>query len=224
MKKLFHAFSVILIIVGLASCSKSNSSAPTTASVMFVDGCAGTTNVNISVNNTQIAAASNLAFLKNTGYQQVTPGTDSITFILANLGTPLKTATNALTAKVNYSVFVGGLITGSTFVILNDDLTAPSSGNAKIRFVNLSTDADTVTANVGNTAIATGIVSQGSSPFTQIAAGSYTIKAGDPSNINTVVSVGPQQLNAGSIYTVMLTGTLSGTGISGLTLTVITNH
>ncbi|MBS1689965.1 MAG: DUF4397 domain-containing protein, partial [Bacteroidetes bacterium] len=62
-----------------------------------------------------------------------------------------------------------------------------------------------------------------SSSFTSVTPGSYTIKAGDPANISTVVSVA-QQIDAGKIYTVVLTGTLSGSGTSGLTLTVFKNN
>lgn len=224
MKNTVYSILTLAVIALLPACSKNNSSPSTTANVMFVDGCAGTTNVDVSVNNTKISAATNLAFLKNSGYQQIIKGTDSISFVLSNLGTPLKSASSTFAVNSYYSVFVAGLITGSAIVITNDDLTVPTSGNAKIRFVNLSSDALSETANVGNTAIATVITSQGVSAFSQVAAGSYTIKAGDPSNINTVVSIGPQQLSAGKIYTIMLTGTLSGTASSGLTLTLINNN
>jgi hypothetical protein len=225
MKNTLFSILAIGFIALSAGCSKSSNNAPpTTANVMFFDGCAGTTNVDVSANGTKIGAASSLAFLKNSSYQPVTQGNDSFSFVLTNLGTPLKSGTFSLVAGTSYSIFTGGLITGATILSIADDLTAPTAGNCKIRFVNLSTDAMSVTANVGNTAIATAITSQGFSSFSQVAAGSYTIKAGDPANINTVISVGPQQLSAGSIYTIVLTGTLTGTGVSALTLTLITNH
>jgi len=41
---------------------KKQPTTPTTASVMFVNGCAGTGNVDVSVNGTKLVAASNLAF------------------------------------------------------------------------------------------------------------------------------------------------------------------
>ena len=223
MKSVILLFSVLLVIA-FAACKKSNSSPANSASVMFVNGCAGTTNVDITSNNTKITAAANLAFLKNSSYQNITAGTDSITFVLTSIGTPLKTHTSIITANVHYSVFVGGLITGPSYVILTDDLTAPASGKVKIRFVNLSNDALSETANAGTIAFATGITAQYYSSFTEIASGSYTIKAGDPADISTVISVGPTQLDAGKIYTVMLTGTLTGSSSSGLTLTVIGNN
>jgi hypothetical protein len=216
----------VLFMTAIAGCKKNDNSTPTTASVVFFNGTAGTTNVDISVNNTKLTNASNLAFLKATSYQSVTPGNDSITFVLTNLGTPLKNAKVNLVANTRYSVYTGGLITGPIIVSSTDDLSAPASGNAKIRFVNLSTDAMSVTANVGATAIATGVAGGGISGYTQVAAGSYVIKAGDPANIATVVTAGTgaMSLASGRIYTVILTGTLSGTSTSALTLTVINNN
>ena len=223
MKKIFLSFS-ILAIAGFSACKKSSPAPSNSAIVMFVNGSAGTSSIDVSTNNNKVQAATNLAFLVNSGYQYVTAGSENIAIVLTNLGTPLKSATANFTANAHYSVFAGGLVTNPSIVVTADDLAAPSSGNAKIRFVNLSNDALTETANIGTTAFATGITSQSYSSFSEVASGSYTIKAGDPSNISTVVSVGPSQLSAGKIYTVMLTGTLSGTSTSGLTLTIINNN
>jgi len=226
MKKLFFSFSVIAAIAGFAACKKSSSSPSNNASVMFVNGCAGTTGITATVGTTQVSNAGNLSFLSNSGYQNVTAGTDSVGFVLTNLGTPLKSGTSTLAANSHYSIFVGGLITAPSYLLLTDDLTAPtSSANAKVRFVNLSNDTLSETAYVGTSTIASGITSQTAGTFAQVAAGSYTIKAGDPSNISTVISTSnPIQINAGKIYTVILTGTTLGTGTSALALTIIGNN
>ena len=225
MKNIILSLS-ILSFFAIGSCKKSSPAPANTANVMFVNGCAGVANVDVSANSTKVAAATNLAFMKNSGYQNITAGTDSITFVLTSTGTPLKTNTSSYTANSHYSVFIGGLVTGPSAVVLSDDLSAPASGKAKIRFVNLSNDALSVTANAGTIAFATGINAQTSSSFTEIASGAYSIKAGDPANISTVVTLGTSttQLSSGKIYTVMLTGTLTGTGPSSLTLTLINNN
>jgi hypothetical protein len=215
--------SIAACVVAFASCKKSDPAPSTNATAMFVNGCAGTTSVDVYNGNTKLANATGIGFLKSSGYQNIPAGADSITFV-SNLGTPLKSGTSSLTATNHYTLFTGGLITGPTYVLLPDDLTAPTTGNAKVRFVNLSTDAMSVTTNVGTTVIASNISSQGSSSFVPVAAGSYVIKSGDPANINTVVSTTAQQFGAGKIYTIMLTGTLPGTGGSALTLTVMGNN
>lgn len=222
MRRMILSLSV-LALVSFAACKKSDSTPSNSASVMFVNGTAGTTNVDVTANSTKVQSGTNLAFLKGSGYQSVTAGSQNIAFVITSLGTPLKSTTTSFTAGSHYSVFAGGIITNPSIVITTDDLTAPASGSAKIRFVNLSNDSLSETANVGSTAFATNITSQTASSFTTVTPGSYTIKAGDPANISTVVSVA-QQIDAGKIYTVILTGTLSGSGASGLTLTVFNNN
>jgi hypothetical protein len=224
MRKLLP-FLIFAAIVAFSACKKKDNPPSNNANVMFVNGCAGTTAVDVSVGNTKVSGAVNIAFLSNSGYKGITAGNDSMAFILTNLGTPLKSLTSNLTANKSYSVFVGGLITGPVAVLLNDDLTAPPAGYAKVRVVNLSTDAMSVNANLGSTVIATGVGPQGSSAgFVQVAAGSYDIKVGDPTNIGTVVQTSATPLNSGKLYTVMLTGTVSGSSTSALKLTVIGNN
>jgi len=166
----------------------------------------------------------NISFRGNTGYKPVTSGSANIVYYLTNLGTPVSNVTSTLVTGGYYTAFSGGVITAPTFLLTTDDLTAPASGMAKIRFVNLSPDAQTVTAYAQTTAFATGVTSQSASAFFPVTAGAYEIKAGDPSNISTVISAGQQTLAAGKIYTVMLTGTATGSGVSGLQLTMLNNN
>ncbi len=229
MKKALLSFSVLALITVFAACKKNNPAPATTASVMFVHGCAaGSTPINVDAkaNNTAVINGSNKAFLQNSGYQAITAGSAvPMSFSVTGLS-QLSSGTENLTVGGHYSAFAGGTILAPTFIFTSDDLTAPSSGNVKIRLVNLSTDTLHINADAQSTAFATGVNSGQVSSFMEIAAGSYTIKAGDPANIGSVVilGTGAQQLVAGKIYTVMLTGTLTGLGTSGLTLTLITNQ
>jgi hypothetical protein len=193
---------------------------------MFVNGCAGTGSVYVTNGSTKVTGASNIPFAGTSGYQYTTAGSPDITFYVSSLGgtDPLKSFTASFTAKTHYSVFVGGIITNSSYVVTADDLSAPSSGNAKVRFINLSNDTLSENVAANTTSIATGITSLQASSFTAITAGTYIIKAGDPANIGSVVSTASLSFSAGKIYTVILTGTLSGTGTSGLTLTVLNNN
>jgi len=223
MKNILFALCT-LCICSFIACKKEEKAPSNSARVMFVNGCAGTDKVNVTSNGNTIQAATNIGFLKNSGYQYVTAGSSNITFMLTNLGTPLKSGSTSLTANTNYSVFAGGLITNPSIVFITDDLAAPASGKAKIRFVNLSMDTLNENASANTTTFATGVTAQSYSPFSEIAAGSYTIKAGDPADISTVVSTTSMQLVAGKCYTVVLTGTMLGSGSSALTLTVLTNN
>jgi hypothetical protein len=224
MKKILSLF---VVAAAFAGCSKSSNSAPAnSADVMFVNGCAGTGSVYVTDGSTKVTGASNIAFAGTSGYQYIMAGSPDITFYVSSLGgtDPLKSFNASFAANTHYSVFVGGIITNSSYVVTADDVSAPPSGNAKVRFINLSNDTLSENVAANTTSIATGITSLQASSFTDITAGTYIIKAGDPANIGSVVSTASLSFSAGKIYTVMLTGTLSGTGTSGLTLTAINNN
>jgi len=227
MKKLLLSVSILAATFFLNACSKSNNSSPSTnASVMYVNGSAGSTPVNVYVNSSSNASTTNLAFLSNTGYQNVTAGSVNVTFTTVSSSLPLISGTASLTADSSYSVFAAGLSNSPTFFYTSDDLSTPASGYAKIRLVNLSSDALTLTANIGSTAFASGITSLSASSFATVSTGSYSIKAGDLSNINTVASTSSAiTLNSGKIYTVIYTGTSTvSTGPAIYTVTVIGNN
>src|ERR1700761_8210465 len=138
MKRIFVSFSVMAMIVVFAACKKNNPAPATTASVMFVNGCAGSANVDVSVNGTKVPVASNLAFFKSSGYQPVTAAANvPFAFSSTSQGNPLTNGTESLTAGSYYSVFIGGLGSGTStsFVFSANDLTAPAAGMTKIRFV-----------------------------------------------------------------------------------------
>ena len=225
MKKVLLSVSVLAVATFFGACKKSNNTPSNSASVMFVNGCAGNAGVNVSANNTSVSSASNLLYLKNTSYQSVTAGSSvNIAFISPSLGTTIISRTPTLTANQNYSVFLGGLDNASTFLCVSDDLTAPTSGNAKIRLVNLSSDNLSVRAQAGNTVFASGISSLSASAFSNIpvTGSSTTISAGDSTNFYTIKDAMAQPLIAGKIYTVIYTGTAAGTG--SLAVSVINNN
>jgi len=222
MRKLLLA--IVAVTVGFTSCKKKENPAPTTASVMFVNGCAGTTGVDVAVNS--VSQGGNLAFLKNWGYKQITAGTStSINFTLTNLGTPLTSSTESLAVGAHYSAFAAGLITGTSLVFTTDDLTAPAAGMAKVRFVNLSSDTLSTSCYIGATKLFSDITYKSCTPFKEVAAASgVKVAMVDQTVLTSSGDLTGQNLAAGKIYTFMLTGTAKGTSSSVLTLTMIGNN
>ena len=212
---------------GMVGCKKNNPAPSNSANVMFVNGCPGTLpGIDTKLDNINVSGALNIAFGNNSGYKNVKAGTAvTIAYFITNSGTPVISNAVDITKDLNYTAFCGGIITAPKFVFVQDDKTAPANNTAKIRFVNLSSDAMSVTANVQNIVIDSGVTSLEVTPYMSVTAGTYDLKAGDPSNINTVVTIGSAQtLAAGKIYTLMLTGTVAGTGVSALKLTLINNN
>ena len=225
MKKISLLVSAIAIAAIFSACTKNKTGPNTNASVMFVNGCAGATGIYTKVNGTNVGP-SNIGFFGKSDYLNVTAGTANISFYLngAASGTLLSSGAPALTANTHYSIFVGGIITSPAFVTVTDDLAAPTSGNAKIRFINLSSDNLNSSFSVGVQTLDSNIVYTECSPFYQVTAGNYTLKGGDPSNISTIATIPGAVLAAGKMYTVMLTGSQTGTATSALTLTLLNNN
>jgi len=229
MKHLVLSLSVLATVVFFGACKKSSSAPSNSAKVMFVNGCTPQTTLSLdaSVNGSSVAGATALSYGKSSNYEYVTAGNGAvIDFKLSGLNTLFTTTTQSLTVNNNYSVFAGGIFTNPSIVFTNDDLSTPTSGNAKIRVINLCIDTLSITAYAGTTPFATSIASLSASAFVEVPAGSYTIKAGDPSNISTVItaSTGSTQLSSGKIYTLIYTGTTFGSGSAALSASIINNN
>jgi hypothetical protein len=228
MKNLFFVLPVVALALVFAGCSKKNNGPSTTASVMLVNGCNGTTGIYAKVNNANVGP-SNIAYFGNSGYLTMTAGTaQAINFYLVSpAGTPLTAGLPTFTAGDHYSVFVGGIVTGPDFVVTTDDLTAPSSGNAKVRFINLGSDNLNESFSIGATTLDSNITYGQCTAFAEIAAtSSVGVLVQDPAHGQPayLAQLTSQAFSAGKIYTVMLSGTYSGTGATALKLTVIGNN
>ena len=227
MKKLILIALSVSSIGFIAGCSKSNSGPSTKASVMFVHGCAaGTATVvlNGEIGGAVVAGASNISFLSNSGYQNVTQGSGlNLVFEVSGLS-PLDSQSVTLTAGSHYTAFASGSITAPGICFTSDDLTAPASGFAKVRFVNLSPDHLTTNCFAGSSKLDSAVSFNSCTPFFQVAAGSIKIGMYDQTNANNSGVITNQSLVAGKIYTFMLTGTSAATtGTSVLTLTALNN-
>ena len=230
MKLTILSICAIAMISVLPSCKKSSSAPATTAGVMFVNGTTGTSAVNVSAGGVTVNGGTNIVFQKSSGYQNVTAGSAvTIAYSETSSGATaqLKSASETFAVNGHYSVFSGGIFTNPTIVMAADDLTAPASGNTKVRFVNLSPDNLTVSCFVGLTKVDSNIAPGGYSPFIEMSAvTSKSVTLQDQTSTIVQANINSQTFAAGKIYTVLLTGT-SAAGTSGsavLGLAVINNN
>jgi len=216
---------IIAIAATFSSCKKKDNTSPATANLMFVNACAaGATTVNLDgkVSGTTIVGASNIGFLKNSGYKSVAAGTSDISFFVTGLN-QLTHASESMVAGSYYSVFAGGSITQPVLVFSADDRTAPATGMAKVRFVNLCPDNLTTSCYIGTVKVDSNVAYQTVTPFIQVAAGTIKVGMFDQTTLTNSAIINSQVLAAGTIYTFIFTGTSTGSGSSVLTLTPITN-
>ena len=216
------SFTLLLITGCLSGCTKS--SAPlNSANVMFVNGCLSASSITVKANSISVDGASAIPFLGYSGYQPVTAGSGvNLTFLSSGMAFANR-AVN-ITAPNHYSAFVGGDVANPAYIFTTDDLTQPSKGNAKLRFVNLSPDniSETITAN--DSIITQGIGPDSISAFFLLRAGKYALGMFDPVNDSVAATTDSLVFSSGKIYTVLLTGTQLSSGTTGLLLTVTGNN
>ncbi|MDO7850022.1 DUF4397 domain-containing protein [Hymenobacter convexus] len=207
----------------LAACGKSDTPAPTPApdqGRVYLYHGAATANVPLKF-LVDDAEKANLTYGQSANYQAVNTGAHTLKINVASSAATQATQAVTVEKDKNYSYFayangansVGGLLT-------TDDLTAPSSGKAKIRFIHIGQGAataaklSTVVAGIADIA-GTDAQFANTSGFVEIIPGQYNIAvtSGTPSVVIANVGDGSgsgggtnKTYEAGKIYTVLLRG------------------
>lgn len=217
------------------SCKKDKDPEPTTptptpeapaARVKFVNACINSNTVNVKIADTNFSAVSGLTFLQSTDYLKTAVGNNlAIAFWYSNSGITLATGTRTLNDDASYTAYVGGVTPGTApFVITDDYLSAPASGKAKVRFINLSNEDFNMDFYVGGPKLDSVIATQEYTPFYEVTAGSKNVIIADPAQIGYTLTNNGFNFEAGKIYTFMLTGLKNGTNDAELKITVLNNN
>ncbi len=229
MKKLYAVAMAALLFA--VSCSKDEEnptpSAPQTR-IMFAHTTISVDTIRILVNDTPLVGTAVIPYAGNTGYVAMNPGSKKIAFTLAN-NLPLTDTTVNLSADQAYSMFSTGTVINVQKMIIQDDLSAPKAGHAKVRFVNMSVDTFSYNAFVGagDTAeLGTNIMHKGFTGFSEFVAGSYNlqmerVKDSGPADI---VQIPNYQLASGKIYTILLSGSMTVQGAGERSAKVILHN
>lgn len=228
MKKTF-LFLTAAGLLGFAACKKDNNtpgaSTGPTANAMFVHTVMNADTLKIKINDTLQNSVLGMTFLNNSGYKSVRSGNVKATYYFPSTGGTLVEATQALTQSAHYSFFAIGNVTAPEILFSADDLTAPSSGKAKVRFANLSVDNMKVDCYVGTPKVQSAISYKTITAFSEVDAGSnISIMMNNKDTITLKGELTNQNILAGKIYTFMLTGTRNGSGNAALKLTMINNN
>lgn len=176
--------------------------------------------VDLLVDNQKVNASA-LTFPNSTGYLTVTAGTRNIKVNAAGTTTTVINADIPFTKDKNYSLFAYNQLASIGAVLVEDDLTAPASGKAHIRFFHLSPGAPAVTVGVlngdvftpvfSNRAFETQATATANQAFTPVDAGTYTFNVRVAGTSTSVLNVPGVTLQAGKIYTVFARGIVGNT-------------
>ena len=216
-----------LVVLPLAGCSDDDNDNPVApqpgAQVMAVHASPDAPAVDLLVDGT--VAGTGLAFPNNTGYLSVSAGTHNVKVNVTGTSTTVIEANPNLASGVSYSVFACDSVSKITPLVLTDDLTAPATGNAHVRFVHLSPNAPAVdVALAGGAVIFPNTEFKGYSAFTPVTAGTYDLEVRLAGTSTVVLPLPDITLEAGKIYTVFARGFVGGTGAQDLGAQIIVNN
>jgi hypothetical protein len=167
-------------------------------------------NVDVYVNGEP--ALTDVPYTTVSSYLSLPAGTQQVTVYAAGdtsspvIDTPVK-----LAAGGAYTIAAVGLVTDGSITaqVYQDDLRAPSAGNAKLRVIHASPDAGPVdVVPRGGDPLVTDLVFPEDTPYAEVPAGTYTLDVNAAGTDQTVLTVPNAALASGGVYSAFAVGTV----------------
>lgn len=119
-------------------------------------------------------------------------------------------ATATIEAGKAYTIAATGPVASIKPTIIVDDLSAPASGNAKIRVYHFSPDAPAVDVKpAGGNALISGLAFPNASDYLEVPAGSYDLQVTPAGDSAVVIDLPGTAVEAGKIYSVFATNVVA---------------
>lgn len=228
-KQLFKGSSILtLMLAGIistfSSCDKDDIVAPIeTANILVTHASPNAPGVDLLIDGV-VQNASALNYPGNTGYLPINAGTRNFKVNVSGTSSTVINADLTFAKDQNYSIFAVDSVSKISAVVLSDDLTAPASGKAHVRFVHLSPDAPAVDVALTGGAVVFGNKSfKEFTAFTPLDAGTYNLEVRVAGTSTVALPLPGIVLAAGKIYTVYAKGFLGGSGAQALGAEIIVN-
>ena len=218
--KIICALFALTII--LSACKKDWNDDPIEAAgIGFVHASPGTGALDFILDNQKIG---NFTYNNDRGYYAAYPGTRLVGVSKKDSLKYLTNGTATLRGGSFYSVFVVDTLKSTKLLLIEDDLKAPETEKAKVRFINLSPGSAPLDLAVeGNaTALFTAKAFKEYTPFTAISPSeSYTFQLKEGGAVKA--SLPAVKIEKGKIYTIWAKGLKSTTDSTAFGLSVMTN-
>src|ERR687897_666016 len=167
-------------------------------------------NVDVYVNGEPVLT--DVAYTTISGYLPLPAGTQQVTvYATGDTSTPVIDAPVEVAAGGAYTIAAVGLVADGSLTaqVYQDDLRAPSSGNAKVRVVHASPDAGPVdVVPRGGDPLVAGLAFPEATPYAEVPAGTYTLDVNAAGTNQTVLTVPDAALASGGIYSAFAVGTV----------------
>lgn len=199
---------------------------PVQGKVLVVHASPDAPGVDLLVDDAKVNTAA-LTFPNNTGYLDVDAGERNFKVNAAGTSTSVINADAEIDPNTNYSLFAINRLSSIEALLVVDDLTAPASGKAHVRFIHLSPDAPAVDVTLTNGTIVFGNTSfKSGTAFAPLDAGTYNLQARVAGTSTVALEIPNVTLAAGKIYTVFARGFLAppAGNTNPLGVTIIANN
>jgi len=213
-EKLSIAAALLMFVAGIASCKKNDVDTNGSMSLNVVNAAPNSGPQSFVLAN-QTLVNGGLDFTDASGYITTHPGTDlQAQFINPTTNSIYATGSLWTFNSQSYTVYLAGQGSTARVVYFQDDLSAPPTGMAKVKFIHL---ADGAPANIkvkdstGNNLFSSLVVEDIPTGYTDLNPGSLSLGVYDAITGNSFGNYTVTGLQAGGIYTLYLTGATSST-------------
>ncbi|HVW96268.1 MAG TPA: DUF4397 domain-containing protein [Mucilaginibacter sp.] len=225
-KKNLFGFGVVgLLLLMTSSCIKSHDDTPPTpvALVSVIQDSPGQDPLYFTLNGARVNQSA-LVYGSGLDYFTAYTGTRTIAFVKANTGAVVASDTVTLKQNLAYTVCLVNKSDSPELLVLNDAITQPTSGNANLRFVNLSPDAPAVDLAVKDGDVLVSNKSfKGSSAFSSITAKDYSFEIRQAGTNTVLATLDNVSIKSGFVYTIYFRGLKDATDGNKLTADLIVN-
>ncbi len=223
-------FLTLGLILFLFSCKKNNDDT-NGSNVQVINACVSSGSIDVMT--ASFPLAQNVAYGTASGYQNVPSGSSlNASVNITGSATVWASGLINLVEDKSYTMVASDNVTTMQVGIVEDDLTAPASGQSKLRFLHLSRNAPPVNIEVGGVTLFTQrsyndyLANSGLASFT-----GYTVPSGAPVNVSVYVygvgallyTLPSAGLQVGRIYTLALIGEPGGSGNASLRCVLLNN-
>ena len=212
--KIKSLIAAVAIATLFGSCMKEQDVQPAqpVAGLSVVQASPTSDNLDVYVDNTK--AVFDLAYAKNIDYLNLFPGSRKITITKKGSQTPLYSEQLTLKDNLGHTLFVVDKLESVKYLFLEDDLTQPAAGKAKVRFVNLSPDAPALSLAIAGkeTDLVANKLFKEYSNFIEVdAAEKVSFNVIDKGTGTTETSIADVKIAANGFYTIWVKGLKSAT-------------
>lgn len=222
----------VFIINGCSEDTVSNNPPTQKANLMIIHASPNAPQVDIYVDNVKVRDT--LSYSINTPYVQLDAGTRNIKVNVAGTNTTVIGPVDlSFNANSNTSIYAVDSVSKISPLVTADDLTAPASGKAHIRFIHLSPNAPGVDISVQGQPVSEGLflnrefnktITSQQQSFIPVDANTYNLEVRLANTLTVVLPLNGITLESGKIYTVYAKGFVGGTGNQSLGAQIIVNN